>query len=136
MSLTLRIPRALKSPNAARGGHWRVRHDERKAWEREIWAAALGQGVRGRDARPDGVHRVTVTRIVPSGRNFIRDEDNLRFSAKPINDALKRLWLIRDDSRKWLEQPQVQQEVSPIGEWATVITIEPVGASSAAERAS
>lgn len=143
---TLRIPRELKSPNKWQGRHWRYKHRETTEWEQAIHVAyAMRRGVMvATQSRIAGVlgasaplkAKVTVTRIVPSARNFIRDDDNLRFSTKPLNDALKRLGLIHDDSRRWLEQPQVRQEVSGIGEWATVITIEPVEAATAVPEAS
>lgn len=147
--LTLRIPRELKSPNKWQGRHWRYKHQETKTWEMEIAVQTLRPEFRrniwaileATNSMPavrrtcQERRRVTVTRIVPSFRNFIRDDDNLRFSVKPLNDALKRLGLIKNDSRKWLVQPQVQQEVSPEGEWATVITIEPLGASSESREA-
>jgi hypothetical protein len=132
-ALHLEIPRELKSPNKWQGRHWRYKHRETQQWEWEIAAVALttngGYLQFQRDGgmlRPYEVRRVTVTRIVPSKRNFIKDDDNLRFSTKPLNDALKRLGLIYDDSRKWLQQPIPEQIVSPEGEWRTVIEIAPV----------
>lgn len=132
----IEVPRQLKSPNAWNGRHWRYKHRESQEWEKAIfYALAQQRGVRGvvgallvLGAFPwqasTEKRTVTVTRIVPSKRNFIRDEDNLRFSVKPLNDALKRLGLIRDDSRKWLEQDTPTQEVSPSGQWVTRIRIE------------
>lgn len=133
--LRLEIPRELKSPNRWQGRHWRYKHRETHEWEQAVWCAMLQQ-------RPDMLRvppikalamifrgepvfgcreerRVVVTRECPSRRNFVKDEDNLRFSVKPLNDALKRLGLIRDDSRKWLEQPMPTQEVSADGRWRT-----------------
>lgn len=69
---------------------------------------------------------VQVTRLVPSARNFIRDDDNLRFAVKPMFDALKRLKLIRDDSRTWLTHETPTQEVSTDGQYWTRITIEAI----------
>jgi hypothetical protein len=63
---------------------------------------------------------------VPSARNFIRDDDNLRFAVKPLLDALKRQGYIKNDSRKWLEHPTPTQSVSPDGKDWTIVTIEPV----------
>lgn len=134
MSLTLRIPRRLESPNATRGGHWRVRHRLSQTWELEIGMAstvlAVTQGnLMVQTLRKFGAHekmRVTVERHVPSGRNFIRDDDNLVYSTKPLRDALKRMGYIKDDSRKWLELPMPTQHVSEDGSDYTVITIAPV----------
>lgn len=138
MSLTLRIPRELRSPNAWLWKHWRIKQREREAWEKDIAIALLTADGRknvfailqAMNAIPETKRvcaerrRVTVTRIVPSARRFIRDEDNLRFSVKPVNDALKRLGLIKDDNRKWLEQPMPVQQVGASVE--TIIEIERV----------
>jgi len=138
MSLTLRIPRELRSPNAWLWKHWRVKQRERQQWEQEIAVSLLTEkGKRNvfavllaMNAVPDAKRtcevrrKVTVTRIVTSKRRFIRDEDNLRFSVKPVNDALKRLGLIKDDNAKWLEQPMPTQEVG--SGFETVIQIDNV----------
>lgn len=138
MSLVLRIPRELRSPNKWLWGHWRIKQRERQAWETDIAASLLTEKgkrnvfalLEAMNAVPDArracsvKRRVTVTRIVPSTRRFIRDEDNLRFSVKPVNDALKRLGLIKDDNAKWLEQPMPVQVVGPV---ETVIEIADVG---------
>lgn len=133
--LTLAIPRELKSPNRWNGCHWRVKHRESQEWEMEIavslltkraqrnvWAVLVAMNAVPPKRVCTERRRVTVTRQVPSVRNFIKDEDNLRFATKPLNDALKRLGLIKDDNRKWLEQPMPTQEVGPV--WMTVIQIE------------
>lgn len=138
--MRLEIPRELKSPNRWNGRHWRYKHRESQDWERAVWveiaqrsgAKSVVQVLQCMNAIPAvrvGVQtkqRVAVTRIVPSSRNFIRDDDNLRFSVKPLLDALKRLGLIRDDSRKWIDLPTPEQRVSTKGQWRTVIEIEPV----------
>lgn len=138
MSLTLTIPRELKSPNKWNGRHWRYKHRETQQWEHDIGTMML---VQSGTTHLIGVllvlgafpwqrcmekRRVTVTRLVPSARNFIKDDDNLRFATKPLNDALKRLGLIHDDSRKWLEQVLPTQEVSGDKQYATRIQIEPI----------
>lgn len=133
-AMTLRIPRELRSPNAWMWKHWRIKQRERAMWERDIFAVGCVEVGTGRMlARqravdggmiPAGRHRVTVTRRVPSRRNFIRDDDNLRFSVKPLNDALKRAGLIYSDAREWLEQPMPTQEVGP--GYETVIVIEAI----------
>lgn len=135
--LVIEIHRELKSPNKWNGRHWRYKHRETQEWEQAVWVwIAKAAGARtvcevlvcmnalGPKRVCDEKRLVTVTRFVPSVRNFIKDDDNLRFSTKPLNDALKRLGLIRDDNRKWLEQPMPTQEVSTTGGWATRIRIE------------
>jgi hypothetical protein len=131
--LTLKIPRRLESPNTWNGRHWRVKHQLSQIWEGEIlYGNHWGDGVEGVVLTFDGDGnqtqrvRVTVERQVPSARNFIRDDDNLRFAVKPLLDALKRQGYIRNDSRKWLEHPTPTQSVSEDGKDWTIVTIEPV----------
>lgn len=140
--IELVIPRELRSPNAWLWKHWRVKQKEREDWQTEIAIQALRPEVRkkldiwvllyAKNQIPEAKReckrkrRVTVTRYVPKKRNFIRDDDNLRFAVKPVNDALKRLGLIKDDNRKWLDQPMPVQEVSADGKYYTRILIEDV----------
>lgn len=132
------VPRELKSPNTWQGRHWRFKHHDSQDWEWHIWTAIaralhvkdltgalLVQNAIPPKRRCEARRRVTVTRFVPSPRNFIQDDDNLRFSTKPLNDALKRLGLIRDDNRKWLDQPTPEQAVTD-GDYSTRIQIEEV----------
>lgn len=132
MSLVLHIPRRLESPNKSRGAHWRVRHRITQEWEQECsLAARRGPAAKASydllSALRDRRMLVTVERHVPSERNFIRDDDNLVYSTKPLRDALKRLGYIKDDSRKWLELPMPTQHVSEDGSDFTIVTIEPAG---------
>lgn len=140
--LEIRVPMRLESPNATRGHHWSRRHSETNTWELLIsayapaghttWSlvasATLVPARHGRRRvklqRIRERRRVFVTRVVPSNRNFIRDEENLRFSTKPVNDALKRLGLIYDDSRRWLDQPLPAELVAPDRRDLTIIRIE------------
>lgn len=128
-SLTLRIPRRLESPNTWNGRHWRVKYRLSQEWEQEIAYGAVKAGEAPWILRicfvPPKV-RVIVERQVPSARNFIRDDDNLRFSVKPLLDALKRQGYIRNDSRKWLEHPTPTQSVSADGKDWTIVTIEAI----------
>ena len=78
--------------------------------------------------------RVTVERHVPSARNFIRDDDNLRFAVKPLLDALKRDGYIKNDSRKWIEHDTPTQHVSADGKAWTIVRLEPVVKSGSASR--
>ena len=125
-AMTLRIPRELRSPNAWLWRHWRVKQREREDWEMELMLACVKRD-RAHSFSPRLVpfrRRVTVTRIVPSRRNFIKDDDNLRFAVKPLNDALKRKGLIYEDSREYLDQPMPTQEVGP--GYETIIVIEAI----------
>ena len=136
-SLELRIPRRLESPNVWQGKHWRTKHRISQAWEREIWVwLAQRTGTRSLNEvlvcmNADGTRqaggrmRVEVERHVPSKRNFILDDDNLRFAVKPLLDALKRQGYIRNDSRKWLDHPTPTQHVSRNGSDYTVFRISP-----------
>lgn len=137
--LELRIPRRLESPNTWNGRHWRVKHRISQEWEHEIGGAyyqqiakapndfmvALGcvMGPRKWEGIVVGRQRVEIERHVPSMRNFIRDDDNLRFAVKPLLDALKRQGYIRNDSRKWLDHPTPTQHVSADGKDWTVVRI-------------
>lgn len=148
MALELRIPRRLDSPNTWNGRHWRVKHRLSQEWEHAIggaWfehiaaaAKAKGRKVGFGDALEAtlgprkaygfeaGKMRIEIERHVPSGRNFIRDDDNLRFSVKPLLDALKRQGYIKNDSRKWLEHPTPTQHISADGKDWTVVRIDAV----------
>lgn len=140
MSLTLRIPRELVSPNKWNGRHWRVKHRISQEWEQEISLAMIERmNKRGKPSGMDifgafvgprkwlgvevGRVRVEVTRETPGQRNFIRDDDNLRFCVKPLLDALRRQGYIRDDSRKWIELPTPEQKVSGDGKHWTVVSL-------------
>ena len=147
MKLEFRIPRRLESPNTWNGRHWRVKHRISQEWEKGIADAyldrlaaggrrigfweALGahMGPKKWEGIIVGKMRVEVERHVPSSRNFIRDDDNLRFAVKPLLDALKRQGYIKNDSRKWLEHPTPTQHVSEDGKDYTVIRIEPCEAA-------
>lgn len=146
MSLELTVERELKSPNRWQGRHWRYKHRESQEWEQAVWTsiAVLGGARSLRDCLLaqnadkrvcQGRRKVSVVRQVPSLRNFIKDDDNLRFAVKPLNDALKRLGLIHDDSRKWLEQTLPTQAVSSDGKYYTRILIEPVEGAAAGSEA-
>lgn len=148
-ALELMIPRGLCSPNRDRGAHWSRRHRETRIWEQHIVAAALAspatrtayerlrliegerlvrtaRGWRVRIERRPARRRVEVTRLIHSRRERIRDADNLAFAVKPLNDALRRLGLIYDDSRRWLEQP-LPDEAITVGPPATRLRIVDVG---------
>lgn len=137
MTIEFCIPRRLESPNTWQGKHWRTKHRISQEWEREIWASVAQRAgawshLPAMNAVPELKRnarqkmRVTVERHVPSSRNFIRDDDNLRFSVKPLLDALKRQGYIRNDSRTWLEHPTPTQHVSADGADYTIVRIEPV----------
>lgn len=140
-NVTLRVPRALASPNTWNGRHWRVKHRISQDWEKAIGASCADLfvnrhggidfpnamlaivGPKKAAGYEAGRVSVAITREVPSGRNFIRDDDNLRFSVKPLLDALKRLGFIRNDSRKWIELPTPEQRISSDGKYWTEIAI-------------
>lgn len=136
--MELTVARELKSPNRWNGRHWRYKHRESQEWEKAVSYTLMAQkgckGILGAlhvlGAFPwqscEVKQTVTVTRLVPSARNFIRDDDNLRFAVKPVFDALKRLRLIKDDSRKWLSHATPTQEVSTDGKYYTRIVIEAI----------
>jgi len=59
--LVLTVPKRLESPNASRGGHWRVRHRISMDWERELgWARVKARPLR-EDFTATGTKRIRVT---------------------------------------------------------------------------
>lgn len=148
--LELVLPLKLQSPNKLRGFHWHTRHRETQVFQAALsiiggvdlktWSVVTGVewrvDQRGHqkpyEIRRKERRRVTVIRQVATRRQFIRDDENLHFAVKPLNDALKRLGLLYDDSRTWLEQPPVEQQVSPDGQARTIVRLERTEASDAA----
>lgn len=141
--LELVLPHKLESPNIVRGFHWRAWRRETRMWQMlvrtaapsgtiEAWSLILESipklDKRGHykfvEQRKKERRQVTVIREVASARRFIRDDDNLRFSTKPLNDALKRLGLVYDDNRHWMVQPDVEQRVSVDGKDRTIVRIQ------------
>jgi Holliday junction resolvase RusA-like endonuclease len=143
--LELVIRRRLSSPNLNLWKHWSEKSRETKAWLAAINDACIQQRRwrewllvsfdMQRDAlgiytpveirRPER-RRVSIIRQVKYASHFIRDDDNLRFATKPVNDALKRAGLLFDDSRDWLDQAMPVQEVSPDKTARTIVRIERV----------
>lgn len=146
--------RRLKAPNQTFWAHWMAKYREVQAWQGALAMALATQapgwhttwnvitGVESRkDERGHFQHReirraerrrVTVIRQVRQRSHFIRDDDNLRFAVKPLNDALTRAGLLYDDSREWLEQGMPVQEVSPDRQVRTIVRIERVEGTHAA----
>lgn len=136
--LDLQIPMLLESPNTDRGRHWRAKYSATKRWEEAIAVYAGGhltpftliaderavrtrQGFVLKTRRRKARRRVIVTRYVAHQRQLLTDDDNLRYVAKPILDALKRLGVIYDDRREWLDHPAPTQEVSADGtDWTRI----------------
>lgn len=127
-SLVVTLPRGLRSPNHTYWGHWTQKRADRQAWERELAAAIYTADPTVRSygiALGHNPVRVAVERHVRSRRDFIPDDDNLRFCVKPLNDALTRVGLIYDDSRDWLDQSMPTQTLSRDGCARTILRIEP-----------
>lgn len=140
------IQRPLTNFNSRnRNAHWSKKNQERKAWQASLTNAlvfAVGMpraqellvpssGLFGAKGEPPlEKRRVALKRMVPSKRNFIRDDfDNLRWCTKELRDALKQCGLIRDDSSKWCEM-SIEQDVSFDQTYWTWIAIEPMGAEA------
>lgn len=146
--LEIVLPLKLESPNRLRGYHWRQRHRETKVFQAAVsvigrydiktWSVVTGvewridaRGLRQPfELRRKERRRVTIIRQVTTRRQFIRDDENLHFAVKPLNDALKRLGLLYDDSRTWLEQPPVEQQLSADGHPHTIVRIERIAEAS------
>lgn len=132
-ALEFRIAKKLDSPNVWRA-HWGIGHQLMKWWLSAFTTAlavnagfdSMGRFIaEGQMPRVRCRMRVTVIRQVPNRRNFLRDDDDLRYTTKPLNDALKHAGLIYDDSREWMEQAMPIQEVSPDGLDWTIVRVEP-----------
>ena len=142
--LELVMPRRLATPNLTLWKHWSEKRKHTEVWRAELQAAvmqvprwqewilvsfemrrdpktAVYQPIEIRKAER---RRVTVIRQVRFRHHFIRDDDNLRFATKPLNDALTRIGLLYDDSREWLEQAMPLQEVSPDKKPRTIVRLE------------
>jgi hypothetical protein len=61
---------------------------------------------------------------VPHTRNFLKDDDNLAFCGKSLLDAMKRVGMLTDDKREYLDLPRPTQAVSADGTYTTVIEIQ------------
>jgi hypothetical protein len=130
----LRIGLPLMSGNHQQGAHWATRDKDRVAWDVAVQNALIvaadvrtwAQYQRLRAAAPRLRMLLVLTREVPSLRNFIRDDDDLMWSAKRLRDALKANHLFVDDSRKWLVYDLPLQKVSADGQYWTDIVIVPL----------
>lgn len=133
----IRIKRELRSPN--RSGFAWMRRREREEWRRAITnAVAIYAGVTTAAGVqmvkrtlslfvPAGVkerRRVVITRLAPSTRRFIRDDDNLNYASKQLLDELKVAGIIYEDRREYLERPMPTQAVSEDKEFWTVLEIQ------------
>lgn len=137
-TVVLRLPLRLASPNETLHAHFRVRTEIKKAWRAQLEAAvatATGR-LSVADAEPlvralglepcAGRRRVEVTRLVPSVRNLIKDDDNLVYAQKPLLDQIRRAGFLRDDARAWTELAPPVQAVSEDGLDWTVVVITPL----------
>jgi len=104
--LRIVMPTVLLSGNVLRSMHWARQYRYGKALELEVWALLMAQ-MHGPVERATGRKHVTVT-LYHRARRF--DQDNAHRAAKPLLDALRRLGLIRNDSRRWLDL-DIEQEV-------------------------
>lgn len=99
--------------------HWSKRRREKKAWESEIWAQMLDEGVRVPEV-PLCKARVFVVRW-HTGQPLDRDN----FIVKGILDALVGLGVLQDDKPEVVYALEIdQQRVSTRGEVMTTIEVE------------
>lgn len=127
------IAEKLTSPNKWMSSGFR-QHGNRTKWERLLKAAilrALGvaswQWLEELGRKPATHVKMTlqIVRLVPSSREFIRDDDNLAFSRKQVSDAMKHVGLLKEDRREWLETLTIHQDVAPNGKPMTVFLLWP-----------
>jgi hypothetical protein len=137
-SWVLRLPRELKTPNRTIWRDWRTLASDRNGWERLIemtlrtWRALLDNTTWSPLERATWPHvvghrehrRMTIRRLLPSRANFTRDDRNLQFAPKGLEDALVRQRLLAGDSDDWLTSAPVTQHVSPDGQFYTVVLLE------------
>lgn len=130
------IAEKLTSPNRWMSSGFR-QHGNRTKWERLLKAAilsALGvaswQWLKELGRLPATHVKMTlqIVRLVPSSREFIRDDDNLAFSRKQVSDAMKHVGLLKEDRREWLEALTIHQDVTPNGKSLTVFLLWPTHA--------
>jgi hypothetical protein len=127
------IAEKLTSPNKWLSSGFR-QHGNRTKWERLLKAAILrALGVAswqwldelGRLPATSVKMTLQIVRLVPSSREFIRDDDNLAFSRKQVSDAMKHVGLLKEDRREWLEALTIHQDVTPNGKALTVFFLWP-----------
>ncbi len=131
----LALGEKLDTPNRFKA-HWSMQSSSRDKWELLLRAAVLrALGVAswqhlaplGRVPQCDRKMSMQVVRLVKSSREFIRDDDNLAFSRKHLQDCLKPLGLVKDDRREWLTA-NVIQDVAPNGHPITLVFLWPADA--------
>lgn len=113
-AMIIEIPRVPSSPNYLRGKHWRVRHQESKVWNQEIYFAVRGT----RPPTPYVKAKVTIDRR--AARKL--DPDNLHGCVKPVVDALRYARVLLDDTAENIELTVTQSRGKPL----TRIEIQPV----------
>jgi hypothetical protein len=137
-SWVFRLPHELRSPNATIWRPWTGLAADRAKWERLLrgelreWQAMRNLIGFTQDEARAGPHvtehselrALTVTRYVPSRAHFMRDERNLQFSIKGLEDALVRVGLLVDDRREWLRCAPVTQHLCPTGAFVTVVLLQ------------
>lgn len=96
--MKITIPTVPLTLNRLLRTHWSERRNQGNRWMRLLLEANCP--LVPFQCRREQKARVTV-RVY---RKKLQDEDNFRGSLKPIFDAMKKLGLIVDDSRQWLEQ--------------------------------
>lgn len=130
------IAEKLTSPNKWMSSGFK-QHSNRTKWARLLQAAILrALGVAswsflqelGRLPATHVKMTLQIVRLVPSSREFIKDDDNLAFSRKQCTDAMKHLGLLKEDRREWVEALTIHQDVSPNGKALTVFFLWPTNA--------
>ena len=130
------IAEKLQSPNKTMAS-WMLQQNARKKWQKLLepaiakaagaasfnWLQQLGRA-------PACAEKMVlqIVRLVPSTREFIKDDDNLAFSRKQSTDAMKHLRLVKDDRREWLDALPIYQDVASNGRALTVFILWPVAA--------
>lgn len=127
------IAQKLETPNKIMA-HWSLQKSVRDKWQRQFEAAILKTlGVAswkylaqlGRLPACAEPMQMQIVRLVKSTAEFIRDGDNLSFSRKGAQDAIKKCGLVHDDKMSKLTVHPTKQEVAPNGHALTVFLLWP-----------
>lgn len=98
----------------------RIYAGERKKWERALSGAVYFFGPHDNRKR-----ELIVRRIVNDRRRFLPDKTNREGAMKPLEDALVKLGVLRDDRDKWLFRHDLIQEVDKANPRTEIEVIDP-----------
>jgi len=96
---------------------WRIRHTEKRRWEKRVWEAVIEVG-RPREAfKKATVEMVRCSTTMP-------DYDNLAASMKPLLDGLVKARVILDDNPDVIGHPKFGWELTKRGQGCVRVRVE------------